>query len=157
DERRLAEAGAEGFAEDDDGPVVAFDARALAAVGVGIDAVRRVGGPGRGGEQARQAADEVSHDGSSHLYRRAAARIDHPGGGKARRTAWTASSSLARKRERSRGVMGAGPPVTTPPWRSSSMSSRAARAAPMSLSVKAWPLGPRTRASLARQRAARGM
>ena len=74
-----------------------------------------------------------------------------------RRTPWITSSSLARKRERSFGVIGVGPPVKAPPWRSSSIKARVARALPISLSVKGWPLGLRTRASFSRQRAANGM
>jgi hypothetical protein len=52
--------------------------------------------------------------------------------------------------------MAVGPPVTVPPWRNPSSSSHRARAEPMSASVKGFPLGPRTRAPLARQRAASG-
>jgi hypothetical protein len=71
-------------------------------------------------------------------------------GGYLRRTALIASSSFDRNRERSFGVIGAGPPVTALPCGSSAFSSRVARAEPMSFSVNGLPLGFRTRAPFSR-------
>jgi hypothetical protein len=76
--------------------------------------------------------------------------------GWARRTALTASSSFDRNRERSLGVIGAGPLVTTPLCRKSSISLHIASASPMLLSVRNRPFGLRGTAPFARQRAARG-
>ena len=67
------------------------------------------------------------------------------------------SSNLDRNRDRSLGVIGAGPPVTAPPCRNSSIRSRVASVAPISASVNARPRGSRTRAPAAKQRAASGM
>lgn len=67
------------------------------------------------------------------------------------------SSSWHKNRERSFGVIGAGPPVTVPDCRSTSIKSRMASDAPMSCSVKGRPRGPKTRACLAKQRDASGM
>ena len=63
-----------------------------------------------------------------------------------RRIRWIVSSSLARNRERSDLLKGAGPPPISPDCRSISSSARVAIASPIASSVNSVPFGPSTEA-----------
>src|SRR5664279_5438630 len=67
------------------------------------------------------------------------------------------SSSRCKKRERSLGSKGGGPPVMVPMSRKNAVNSRLANASPIESLLNTRPLGSSTRAPFFRQRAASGM
>src|SRR5207342_3901222 len=74
-----------------------------------------------------------------------------------RRNLWIVSSSADRKRERSRGLIGLGPPVISPMARRLDISSRLAIAMPIEALVNGTPVLPMTAAPAFRLRSASGM